>query len=268
MTPYELRLQLLQAGYAPLPLKGKRPVFDNWPARDNTNPDEVRRWAIMWPGAQNTGVLTKLTPALDIDILDPEAAEAIEQLARDRFGEHGTVLPRVGQAPKRAILFRTTVPFSKITANLTAANGSEQKIEFLCDGQQVVVDGIHPTTREPYRWPQGCIGDVRHDDLPLIDAYEARQLVDDIVTLLTVEYGYRSQGAKAKTEAGNGAGSTDWGGFANLIDHDVLAAFAMKLLKSGCILAPPSTCSRPGSRSLKASIRRANNGASTRSWTS
>jgi hypothetical protein len=87
MTPYEFRLQLLKAGFSPLPLNGKRPVQENWQTRDCTNPHEIRLWSTMWHSAQNTGVLTRLTPALDIDITDPDAAEAIEQLVCDRFGE-------------------------------------------------------------------------------------------------------------------------------------------------------------------------------------
>ena len=121
MTPFEFRLQALKNGYAPLALSGKRPVFDNWPTRTNTNPDEIRLWVTMWPGATNTDILTRLTPALDIDILDPDAAEAIEQLVRDRFGEHGHVLTRIGKPPKRAILFRTDTSFGKITASFGLA---------------------------------------------------------------------------------------------------------------------------------------------------
>jgi hypothetical protein len=42
MTPCDRRLQLLNAGYSPLPLIGKRPVFDNWATRGPTNADEIR----------------------------------------------------------------------------------------------------------------------------------------------------------------------------------------------------------------------------------
>jgi hypothetical protein len=36
-----------------------------------------------------------------------------------------------------------------------ARDGTEHKIELLCDGQQIVVDGIHTDTHQPYRWPNG-----------------------------------------------------------------------------------------------------------------
>jgi hypothetical protein len=235
MIPAEIRLQLLNAGFAPLPLNGKCPVLDRWQTRGCTNPDEIRLWSATWPNALNTGILTRFAPCLDIDLLDPDAAEAIEQLIRDRYGEHGSVLPRVGLWPKRAFLFRTDTPFTKITVNLLSGN-SEQRVELLCDSQQIAVDGIHPDTKQPYRWPSGYIGDVRHDDLPFISADEAKQLVADIVELLIAEHGYRLKDepkAKAKTGNGHDTGPTDWPGFADLIDHDHLTAFAMKLLTSG-----------------------------------
>ena len=71
---------------------------------------------------------------------------------REHYEESGYVLVRIGRAPKRAFLFRTIEPFSKIVINFVARNGGEpEKLEFLGDGQQVVVAGIHPDTRQPYR---------------------------------------------------------------------------------------------------------------------
>ena len=121
-----------------------------------------------------------------------------EALARDRYEEHGVFPVRIGNAPKRAIPFKTDVPFPKINAILIAPNGSEQKIEFLCDGQQAVVHGIHPDTHAPYRWGGGELSDVKRDDLPAIDAAAAQELVNDIIELLVVEHGYRRKEEKHK----------------------------------------------------------------------
>jgi hypothetical protein len=136
------------------------------------------------------------------------------------------------------------VPFKKITVNVLPTNlpdGTDpQKIELLCDGQQLAVDGIHPDTHQPYRWPLGAIGDVRREDLPAITVDEAERLVADIVKLLISEHGYRLVNAKGVPETfvttiGNGHdnGPTDWPGLVDLVDHETLTAFAMKLLKSG-----------------------------------
>ena len=127
----------------------------------------------MWPNAGNTGILCCFTPTLDIDILDADAAAAVEALVRERFEDGGHVLIRVGLPPKRAIPFRTQEPFKKITVPLIAPNGdTNQKLEFLGDGQQVVVDGIHPDIGKPYAWFGKSLLDVAHEELPYIRASE------------------------------------------------------------------------------------------------
>ena len=63
------------------------------------------------------------------------------------------MLVRTGQAPKRAILLRTDTPFKKVTGNIITPNGNtDEKIELLANGQQVVVFGAHPKTGKPYSW--------------------------------------------------------------------------------------------------------------------
>jgi len=170
-------------------------------------------WDRNWPRARNTGILTRLTPTIDVDVLNEPAAIAIEELISDRFEERGCILPRIGKPPKRAIPFRTSNPFAKITANLVAADGSTgEKIEFMCDGQQVVVAGIHPDTGKPYSWPLGNLTETARDDLPDISAAEAQQLVDDIIELLCRDFGYsRAAGRTARKGNGaQGAPAKDW----------------------------------------------------------
>jgi hypothetical protein len=160
MTPTELRLQLLRLGYLPLPLYGKEPPIygknnarkglSDWPNLRATS-DQVLMWDKQWPDARNSGVITAPVPAFDADITHPEAAQAVEDLVRERYEEAGRLLVRFGKAPKRAIPFRTDEPFEKLTVYLKAPDGSSQKLEFLCKGQLVVVDGIHPDTDKPWR---------------------------------------------------------------------------------------------------------------------
>jgi hypothetical protein len=163
-------------------------------------------WGRLWEDAKNTGILTRDTPAFDADILYEEAAIAVENFIRERFEERGYFLPRIGKAPKRAIPFRTDVPFDKITVNLTRAGyeGLGEKIEFLADGQQIVVDGIHPDTGKPYSWPLGDPANIKREDLPYISAEEAQQLVDDVVELLIRDFGYVRAAERPKRTKGNG----------------------------------------------------------------
>src|SRR5262249_25130279 len=139
-TPTELRHQLRAAGFDPLPLHGKRPAPEKWQKYSNVSSEQIRAWSVHWPDAVNTGTIPKFTPAIDIDILDQDTAEAIEDLVRRHFEDSGRILIRIGLAPKRAVLLRCDQPFKKIKVKLIAPNGdTEQKIEVLGDGQQVVV---------------------------------------------------------------------------------------------------------------------------------
>ena len=237
MAIEEFRLNLLAGGYAPLPLVGKKPVFDDWPKRLDVTRQEIERWSRASPAARNTGILTKFTPVFDIDIFfDPEAAAAVVQLARERFEEHGYFLVRAGNWPKRAVPFRTDAPFPKISVLLTAPDGKTEKLEFLCDGQQAVVHGIHPVTRKPYDWHGGdAPGKIARPDLPYVHGYQVQALINDAAALLVTDFGYR-RADQPKTKARkNGAGGegapTDWA--TDFADHDQLATLAMKLIKSG-----------------------------------
>lgn len=239
-NPTALRLRLLANGYASLPIEGKRPPFKGWQKKIDANAAEIELWEKVYPHATNTGILTQLTPTLDIDITHADAAEAVEALARERFEERGFVLIRIGHAPKRAILLRTQTPFKKITGTLIAPKGdTDQKIELLADGQQVVVFGTHPKTGKPYSWFGGEPTSIKHEDLPYVSEDEAKQFVADAVALLVNDFGY-THPPVLPTETGkaNGHDSANWGGLVdNVVQgrdlHDSLRDLAGKLIASG-----------------------------------
>jgi putative DNA primase/helicase len=209
--PTDSRLRLRQAGYDPIPCIGKRPYGDGWQNQTDVTEHEIEMWARTCPAAENTGFLTKRTPTLDVDILDEEAARAIEEHIHERYDERGYVLPRIGKPPKRAYPFRTDAPFQKIVVNVIAAGGGEEKVEFLATGQQVICFGIHPETRQPYRWHSGEPGEIARADLPYIHDYEAQQLVDDVVRILVDRFGYRraKERPKARRKTNGAGGGND-----------------------------------------------------------
>jgi hypothetical protein len=240
LTPTALRLKLLANGYAPLPIEGKRPPLKGWQKKTETNAAEIELWEKVYPCATNTGILTQLTPTLDIDITNLEAAEAVEVLARERFEERGVVLIRTGQAPKRAILLRTNTPFKKITGNVIAANGgADQKIELLADGQQAVVFGTHPKTGKPYSWVGGEPTAIKHEELPYVSEDEAQHFVAEAIALLVKDFGYRLLTVNpTETGKANGHNPSNWGGLVeNIVQgrelHDSLRDLAGKLIASG-----------------------------------
>jgi Protein of unknown function (DUF3987)/Bifunctional DNA primase/polymerase, N-terminal len=248
----ECRRKLMASGYSPIPLYGKEPPvygknnkrkgLARWQTLGDISDEQIKLWAKTWPDAINTGVLTRLVPALDLDLLNEEAAVAAEDYVRERYDEGGYVLTRIGRAPKRAILFRTNEPFDKIVVNLIAPNGSAEKIEFLCDGQQLVVDGIHPDTGRPYTWVRGAPGEIAREDLPYIREVEAQALVVELIELLTREFGYRATKDRPGKQGNNGAsgdgGSADWQCLTERIRkgeslHDSLRDLAAKFIASG-----------------------------------
>ena len=230
------RLQLRAGGFSPLPLNGKRALMEGWARLGDATDHEIRRWTRTRSAETNTGVLTRTSPAFDIDILDPEAAEAVERLARERFEESGVFPVRFGNLPKRAILFRCDEPFEKIAVELVGPSGADgEKLEFLANGQQLVVDGIHPDTHRPYSWQGGRPGDISRADLALTDREQAQALHDAAVALLIRDFGYRPKAKTKANKATKGAGQGDLmaGWQIDFANHDALAALTMKLLKSG-----------------------------------
>jgi hypothetical protein len=249
-TPTGLRLQLQAAGFSPLPLRGKAPPMEGWQNKFNTSRDEIVLWEKMWPDCENTGVLTRLTPAVDIDILHPDAADAIEALAREHFEEHGNILVRFGQRPKRAILLRTNPDeaFGKLSRIFFAPDGSEQKIEILATGQQVVVAGIHPKTGHPYSWHGGEPWLHRREDLPYARECDMRAFLDEAAKRL-VEFGFKDKGGSKRKSNTNGGDQgpdgkdqhnerADWGILISRILageslHDSLVSLAASFVGSG-----------------------------------
>src|SRR6478672_4108029 len=105
-TLLEVRQALVDHGFTPIPVHGKVPPFNSWQNVANVTSSMLAAWGRNWPRATNTGILTRITPTIDIDVLNEHAAIAVEELVRERFEERGYILSRIGRAPKRAILFR------------------------------------------------------------------------------------------------------------------------------------------------------------------
>ena len=234
----EVRLKLRRAGFDPIPAHGKRPSLGEWQKMIGVAEHEVQRWERAYPSAGNTGILTARTPRFDIDIYDPAAAQAVEELVRNNFEEKGAILGRTGLWPKRAIPFRCDAPFAKISVTFEGEKG--EKLEFLGNGQQFVAHGIHPDTHEPYQWDGGELGEVARGDLPYIHEEEARELVEWATQMRAERFGYRVAGKsrrKEEVESGNGGGGGNgWGEYLIGVasgDHDATVRFAMALVNSG-----------------------------------
>jgi len=199
------RIAYLKLGYEPIPVMSgrKRPAINNWQDIHITIPpdeDVITPWAETCPGALSTGIRTRKTPGLDIDIQDQGVADQVEQALLNMVPS-GTVLKRVGLPPKRLIPFRCTTPFKKISTTFKAPDGTIHKVEVLADGQQFVAEGIHETTRQPYRWTDNVsLLNVAHEQLPLVDEALARRLVAEASEIMK-RAGWTEMGGKGNGKA-------------------------------------------------------------------
>ncbi|MHC2839807.1 bifunctional DNA primase/polymerase [Bradyrhizobium diazoefficiens] len=97
LTPTDVRMQLRRNGFDPIPVIGKRPPLDEWQKRTETSAGDIEMWAKLYPDARNTGILTRHAPTLDIDILDPDAADAVEGKVREILEDFGDIHVRFRQ---------------------------------------------------------------------------------------------------------------------------------------------------------------------------
>jgi hypothetical protein len=238
--------QLRRNGYLAIPLIGKIPPMKSWQLLTSINADMLRLWMQAWPAARNIGCLCRYMPTIDVDIFDADAATAVEDIISAEFCERGAILVRIGKAPKRAIIFKVDQqPYRKITVPLVSPHGAKgEKVELLCDGQQVVVDGIHPDTGAAYRWFGGTPLDVPRAELPYLDEAAAHKLVDAVVKVLTGEFGYTTPSRSIATGRGVGNGTvvrSGEDGWRDLVAgilsgsplHDSIRDLASKLIAGG-----------------------------------
>lgn len=142
---------LLDNGYAVVPIQtGKKaPGFDGW-QKSTPSKHQIKEWLEHGHKNSGVGVLTRNTPAIDIDVSDDEVAKKVEEWVWENIGAAPV---RVGRAPRRLLVFRTNTPFKKMRSSKWRDQfGDEHQIEILGDGQQFVAYHIHPDTGKPYVW--------------------------------------------------------------------------------------------------------------------
>ena len=199
MSATDLRLQCRPTGFRPSHAWASAPRSPGGSTRLMPAP---RRWA--WSGT-NTGCLTAYTPAVDIDITDPEAATLAEEVAKELFGDRGKIPVRFGRLPKRTLPFRTATPFPKMSASFEAPNGTLHKIEILGDGQQFICFGIHPDTGEPFTWHGGTPLDTPREELAEVTEEDMQAYLELVSERLAEECGFKrvfTNGHGAELDAG------------------------------------------------------------------
>ena len=61
---FDIRLAMIICGYVVIPVIGKRPPLVGWQDIESASRETLEAWGRDYPGASNTGIVTKLTPTL------------------------------------------------------------------------------------------------------------------------------------------------------------------------------------------------------------
>ncbi len=173
---------LAELGYriVPLPPGSKGPHRRNW-QHLNADAAQVRKWYQNGSADDGIGILAATAPAIDVDVMDPEIAQAMSD-AIDAIFPGVALMTRTGMAPKFLIPFRADEPFRKLTSATYTDGTHDHKVEILADGQQWVAYHIHPVTGKPFAWFDGITDDgirsVPLADLPVLDVAHAQAVID------------------------------------------------------------------------------------------
>ncbi len=168
---------LVEAGYdiTPVARGGKRPILEAWTKR----PEE----ALQFEKHADASIGTLCggdhnIVAVDIDIMCPFTADAVERLAQEILGY---APKRIGKSPKSLFVYRCDGNAWRKqktgTYNLPSCK-EDAAVEILGEGQQFVASGIHEDTRQPYKWPQDSIQNIAPGDLTLVTHEQLHEFLE------------------------------------------------------------------------------------------
>src|SRR5438270_7952237 len=142
-----LRWRLLENGYEPIPIQGKRPCIVGW-TTGNIDLERIVRETILHPDHRSTGLRTGALVGADIDLHNDDHAEIIRQEVEDTIG--ATPLRRRGSKGAMLCYRKAGTPIGKIIIRDSVAD--KTLFEIFGAGGQFVAYGIHPDTQRPYEW--------------------------------------------------------------------------------------------------------------------
>lgn len=170
-------LRILRNGYNVIPIKPgeKRPGIREW-QKVETKPADLRRWLRNGHAQSGVGITTGSVVFIDLDIYDPDIAMQMQDWIH--FEIDFTPV-RIGNAPKRGLLFRTKNPFPYFASNAYLdEQGRKTQVEVLGLRRQFVSHHIHPDTGKPYLWGRNDSPEfILVGELPLVTEAQGRSIV-------------------------------------------------------------------------------------------
>jgi hypothetical protein len=193
-----LRFRLLQNGYEPIPIRGKRPQIGGWTTGD-IDLERMVRETILHLDHRSTGLRTGKLVGVDIDLHDAEHADIIQRVVEDTIGP--TPLQRRGSKGAMLCYRKAGDPIGKIV--IRDAVLKKTLFEIFGQGGQFVAYGIHPDTQRPYQWliPGQEPLLVPFSALPELTTEMLHELRHRISERL-VELGYQLEATTSRTHSG------------------------------------------------------------------
>lgn len=207
---YDRALQLKRRGYTVVPIKSgmKGPSGLEAKGWEDNEYDEkaLKRMSLNGYADGNIGINARFAPAIDLDVYDENMADILEAFLLERLGD---TCVRIGRAPKRLLMYRTSKPFTKMYAALIDPEGGKHKIEILGDGQQYLAYGIHPDTGSDYYYTsleEPLAYSI--DELPELTHADATEALEAMTDLLR-EHGWTISRTSLGRERGEGGEDFD-----------------------------------------------------------
>ena len=172
----------------------------------------------------SVGLLARRYPGIDIDVHDEALSNEIRDIALHILGKAPI---RVGKAPKQLLMYATEDEITKKALKFKLDDDLMQ-VEILGSGQQYVVEGIHPVTKQPYQIDQGIPDPM---SLTVIDNEKIWRFLEAVVERLSL-YGIKI--SESSSYSGDREGSP----------HELLIAKEPSLLSEALEFLPndESTC--------------------------
>ena len=180
----------------------------------------VKQWA---NDGANIGMLAEWHPAVDIDVRDEWLAKEIAALALRILGPAPM---RIGQPPKRLLMYRTGERFVRTAILIHMPDGQTHLVEVLGRGRQYLVYGTHPKTGKPYTWDREPVTLNPDKDLTWIKPEDVERFLAEVTALVEMIPDVRVERIGGKTH--------------DRVEQSDLEAPSLEALRA-CVAAIPNT---------------------------
>ena len=175
-------LKLLENGYTPIPIvpETKRPSIEKWQSIENDY-NQIENLSSKYPHA-GVGILLNDLIVFDIDILDDRLSLLVKKIITNELQD---TVERIGKFPKRALFYRRVGEvFKKHSSQIFNLTKGKAQLEVLATGNQCVVFGTHPETKQPYQWIEDSVLDTQIQDLPSVNIRQVGNIITQTEILL------------------------------------------------------------------------------------